>query len=194
MRTQSLVDDQGGLSSRLSLILTAFILAWLTGGICLGQGSTGVVEARVVTATEAAHPGTSVKVAVVAEIAPGFHINDHKPTLDYLIPTELKLEPTRELSVERVVYPKGELKKFEFSDQGLSVYQDKAVVGALLKLAAGVPPGEYTIKGKLAYQACNEHACLPPTSVLLSITVKVVPRGVTLKRVHTDVFDKIQFD
>src|SRR2546426_8891615 len=92
MRTQSLVDDQGGLSSRLSLILTAFILAWLAGGICLGQGSTGVVEARVVTATEAAHPGTSVKVAVVAEIAPGFHINDHKPTLDYLIPTELKLD------------------------------------------------------------------------------------------------------
>ena len=78
-------------------------------------------------------------------------------------------------------------------DRILNHYADEVeVTSPFVETVFG--PGKKTIKGKLAYQACNEHACLPPTSVPLSITVKVVPRGVTLKRVHTDVFDKIQFD
>ncbi len=148
----------------------------------------------MVLATEAAHPGSLVKAAVVAQVAAGFHINDHKPTLDYLIPTELKLDATPRLGVDKVVYPKGELKKFAFSDVALSVYEGKVLVGTTLKIPKVVPPGTYIIQGKLTYQACNDHACLPPASVPVSLTVKVVPRSVSLKAANADVFNKIQFD
>jgi thiol:disulfide interchange protein DsbD len=153
-----------------------------------------VVEARMVLATDGVRAGSTAKAAVVAEISPGFHINDNKPTLDYLIPTELKLDPVKEVTVTKVVYPKGELKSFAFSDSKLSVYEGTLDVGALLAVSRSAKPGTYTLKGKLAYQACNDHACLPPTGVPVTLAVKVVPRGASLKSVNADVFARIKFN
>ena len=145
-------------------------------------------------ATDSVHPGSSVKAAVVVQIAPGYHINDHEPTLDYLIPTELKLEPNEQVEVSKVVYPKGTRQQLAFSDTPLSVYEGELVVAAVLKIPSAVPAGSYTLKGKLAYQACNDHACLPPASVPLSLSVKVVGRTVPVKRVNADVFSKTASD
>lgn len=144
--------------------------------------------------TDAALPASSVQGAVVAQIAPGYHINDHVPSLDYLIPTQIKFEPAKDLSVEKVVYPQGELKRFAFSDTRLSVYEGKLVIGALFKIDRSVRPGDYALKGKLTYQACNDHACFPPSSAPLTLTVKVVRRGVPIKHLNGDVFNKIQFE
>jgi len=154
------------------------------------QNPPTVVQARMVLSVDGAHPGSTIKAAVVAKIAPGYHINDHKPTLDYLIPTELKLEPAKQVEVGELNYPKGRLQKLAFSDTPLSVYEGEIIVGAMLKVGASAPAGSYPLKGKFAYQACNDHACLPPTSVPVAVTVKVVERSVPVKRVNADVFGK----
>lgn len=159
-----------------------------------GESPTAVVEARAVLATDAAYPNSLLKMAVVAEVAPGYHINDHHPSLDYLIPTELRLEEAGQISVDKIVYPKGQPQKFAFSDTALSVYEGTVVVSASLKIARTVRPGLYTLRGKFAYQACNDHACLPPASVPLTLSVKVVRRGVPLKRQNRDVFNRIKLD
>jgi len=172
----------------------SLVVACLLAGVARAQNSPQVVEVRTVQATEGVRPGSTLKVAAVARIASGFHINDHKPTLDYLIPTEWKLESTKQVSVDKVVYPKGQLKKFAFSDLQLSVYQDTLAVGVLLKVPRATRPGTYALRGQFHYQACNDHACLPPKSVPLSLAVKVVRRSTPLKRVNADVFDAIQFD
>jgi DsbC/DsbD-like thiol-disulfide interchange protein len=153
-----------------------------------------VVSARMVLATDAVHAGAPAQAAVVAEVASGYHINDHHPTLDYLIPTEVKLDPSSKLSVDKLVYPKGELKSFAFSDTQLSVYQGKVAVGILLNVAKGTPSGDYALRGKFAYQACNDHACLPPASVPVSLAVKVVARNVRLKPVDPQTFARIKFE
>jgi DsbC/DsbD-like thiol-disulfide interchange protein len=172
-----------------------FLLAMCsTAGVAFGQAGPPVVETRTVLATDAAHPGSMAEAAVEAQIASGYHINDHHPSVDYLIPTELKLDPSKQVSVERVIYPKGEPQKFAFADEPLSVYEGSLVVGAKLKIASGLAPGVYTLKGKLAYQACNDHACLPPASAPVTLTLKVVDRSVPLKRVNANVFRNISFN
>jgi hypothetical protein len=153
-----------------------------------------VVEAKMLMATDAAHANSTVQAAVVAQVASGYHLNDHKPTLDYLIATDLKLEPIEQVTIGKVIYPKGTLQRFAFSDMPLSVYEGTVVVGVELQVGRVVPPGAYTLKGKFAYQACNDHACLPPTSVPVTLTLQVVRRSVVLKRMHADVFDRIQFE
>jgi len=158
------------------------------------QSPPPVVEAKIVAAASAVHPNASLKLAVVAKVTPGYHINDHKPTLDYLIPTELTLAPPPQATVEQVVYPKGEPKKFAFSDMPLSVYEGSVAIGALLKAGRTAKPGVYALQGKLTYQACNDHACLPPASVPVTLTLKVVPRRAPVKRLNEDVFSRIQFE
>ena len=153
-----------------------------------------VVNARMVLETDGAHPGTMVKAAVVAEIAPGYHINDHIPSLNYLIPTEVKLEAAKPINVSRAVYPKGAPRKFEFLDTPISVYEGKFVIAVLLKVDATAKPGVYSLPATLKYQACNDHACLAPASVPLTLAVKVIAPGETLRPVNSDVFTGIKFN
>jgi DsbC/DsbD-like thiol-disulfide interchange protein len=124
-------------------------------------------------ASAVARPDSVVKAAVVAEVLSGYHINDHHPTLDYLIPTEVKLEPSKQVSVQDITYPKGEPKKFAFSDAPLSVYEGTVRVDVALQVDRKTLPGNYEVKGQFAYQACNDHACLPPASVPLLFSFKV---------------------
>lgn len=153
-----------------------------------------VVTGQLVLDANAVHAGSKVKAAVVAEIAPGYHINDHVPSLDYLIPTELKLEQAPPLTVDAAKYPKGSPQKFSFLDTPISVYQGKLVVGAEINVASDARPGTYNLKGSLDYQACNDRACLPPTSLPLTLGVKVVPRSQAVKPANSDVFHGLKFN
>ena len=151
------------------------------------------VQAHIALATDAVHAGSQVKMVVVAEIPAGFHINDHKPTLEYLIPTEVKVTAASPLSVKGVFYPRGEPRKFTFEDTPLSVYAGSVVIGALLEVPSSAAPGEYGLQGKISYQACNDQACFPPSSVPVTLKVKVVGEKVRLKPVNQDVFRRASF-
>jgi len=178
----------------MRMLLSGSFLLLIATTVVHAQSKVPVVEAHVLIATDAAHANSSVKLAVIAQVAAGYHVNAHKPTLDYLIPTELKMEPSEQFVVKSVVYPAGMPKKFEFSDAPLSVYQGSVVVGAVLHTARDLAPGTYTVKGKLAYQACSDHACLPPTSVPLAVAIRIVAPNIPLKPVESDVFQRIKFE
>lgn len=172
----------------VSLACTAAVLA-------SAQGARKVVDASMVLAADGARADSTVKAAAVARISPGFHINDHHPSLDYLIPTELKLDSSPNITIERLVYPKGKLKTFVFSpDTPLSVYEGTLDVGVLLKVVTATSPGDYTLKGKFSYQACNDKACLPPTSVPVELSVKVVGSRAPVKAANSEIFSRIKFD
>jgi len=175
-------------------ITSCCLLIGLVSSLAAGQNPRPVVEARMLLGASAAHANTAVRAAVLAQIAPGYHLNDNRPTLDYLISTEVKFEVPKELSIEKVVYPQGQPRRFAFSDVPLSVYEGTLGVGVVLRVGRRVLPGVYNVQGKFAYQACNDHACLPPTSVPLTLAVKVVPRRVALTTVNADEFNRIKFD
>ena len=152
------------------------VLVCVAAQVAWAQTPGQVVKAKVTMASPTARPNSIVRVAVVVEVLSGYHINDHHPTLDYLIPTEVKLEPNNQVTVQDITYPKGEPKKFAFSDAPLSVYEGTVRVDVALQVERKTLPGNYELKGQLAYQACNDHACLPPANVPLLFSVKVVRR------------------
>ncbi len=178
---------------RKEAILLSIVLACVALG-ARAQGSKHVVEAKTVLEADGAAPGATLKAAAIARIAPGYHVNDHKPSQEYLIPTEWRLEGTPEISVLKLIYPKGEVKKFAFSDEGLSVYAGQLTIGALLKVSPAAKPGVYTLKGNFTYQACNDHACLPPRSLPVELEVKVLTRGASARRANAEVFRHVRFD
>jgi thioredoxin:protein disulfide reductase len=150
-----------------------------------------VVDARVLMAANAAHPGSWAKVAVVAHVTAGYHINAHKPSFDYLIPTEVKFDTIHGIAAARIMYPPGTPEKLSFSDDPLSVYHGNFTIALVLKIPAGVALGTYTMKGKLDYQACNDRACMAPSSLALAFPVKVVATGTPLKPQNSAIFRKL---
>ncbi len=174
-------------------LIAASLLVLLTAGAACAGGPPEVVSAKAVLATDAVHAGQAAKLAVLARIEPGYHINAHKPSLDYLIPTRVAFDTTSILKVEKVVYPRGKSIKFDFLDSPIAVYEGEIGVGSVLQVSASARPGAYTLRGKFMYQACNDHACLPPVSVPFEAAIRVAPPSVPLKPANTGIFRTLHF-
>ena len=129
------------------------------------------------------------QIAVVVEIARGFHINSHKPSDQYLIPTTLTAQLPVGFQVRETIYPDGRLEKFSFSpNKPLDVYT--GTVTFRLRLAAGADAGLGTtsIPITLRYQACNDTTCLQPTKVPVEVKLEVASSGAKSRAVHPEVF------
>jgi hypothetical protein len=94
-----------------------------------------VVKPQTFVSIEPVPRGKSFEIAVVAEIAKGFHMNSHKPTDPYLIPTTLTPQLPSGFDVADTIYPDGHQEKFSFSpNKPLNVYTGKVILR--LKLTA----------------------------------------------------------
>ena len=104
-----------GLASFLGFICSLALL--LPGGPSrAGQVPSGkdVVSPNVYVSFDPAGRGTSAQIAVAMKIRPGFHVNAHEKSADYLIATELKSETPAGFTAGAVAYPKGKLEQFKF--------------------------------------------------------------------------------
>ena len=159
---------------RLSLILLVLAAAaWAQGLRDLSQsqervtaGPAGPVRVRA---------GSAAKVELPFRVAPGFHINSNQPKSDLLIPTLVHLDPPTDILVGKVEYPAGKDVSFSFAPtEKLNVYQGDFAVTALVSAARRTSPGRYRVRGALKYQACDDRACYPPTSVPVAFDVQVL--------------------
>ena len=133
--------------------------------------------------------GHQMQLAVVLKIRDGYHINARHPTLDYLIPTDLKIEAPAGFRGGEVAYPKGELKTFAFSkNQPLNVYQGVVILRLPVSVSTAAPIGEQRIPMKLRYQACSQEVCLPPVTLTLAANVRVVGSPSEARRAHGNLF------
>ncbi len=138
------------------------------------------------------HPGGSALLAVTGDILPGWHVNAHLPSEDYLIPTELELAPLAGVAWGEARYPEGEMVMFEFAGQALKVYEGRFAVVVPLEVAAGTPAGPRPVRGHLAYQACNDRICLPPARVPFAVELEVADPAEAVRPVHPEVFDSLE--
>ena len=122
-------------------------------------------------------PGLPAKVSALVTIEHGWHVNSHKPSFEYLIPTVLDLELPQGWPEEAVQYPASRMKTFSFEPRPLAVYDGDVVIQATLQLPKGVARGTYPVKASLRYQACNDSQCLPPVTSKAEIQLKVEPGG-----------------
>jgi thiol:disulfide interchange protein DsbD len=99
---------------------------------------------------------------VEAHLEAGWHVNSHRPSEDYLIPTTVEVDAAEGVRAGTPRYPEGKMKKFSFSDTPLSVYEGEFTIEVPLEWSTGAPP---SVSGKLHFQACNDAQCLAPASV-----------------------------
>lgn len=148
------------------------LISLLLAGSALGFAQTvalSVAPHDKVTAKA----GSTAEVKLAVEIRPGYHANSNTPSDDYLIPMRLTWNPGP-LEAAEVVYPKGQMEKYSFSETPLSVYSGDFQILTRFKVAAGAAPGPAVLAGKLRYQACNDRMCLPPKTVDVSLPVDIV--------------------
>ena len=69
---------------------------------------SAVVKPQTYVSLEPVPRGKAFEVAIVVEIARGFHMNSHKPTDPYLIPTTLTPQLPAGFELVDTIYPDGQ--------------------------------------------------------------------------------------
>lgn len=141
-----------------------------------------IVEARAVVSPVPVPRGRPFEIAVIVKIRPGFHINGHEVSFDYLIPTEVEVQPPQGLRSRGFSYPPGVLRKFRFSPNKLLVYEGNVTLRGKFEAAANAPLGPQKLSFVLHFQGCNEELCLPPAKITVVTEFVTAPAGTPAQR------------
>ena len=172
----------------------ATVLICLFGWAPLALAQTSLPAASTVASPKAyvsLQPiprGSTFEIGVVVGIMPGFHMNAHKVSEDYLIPTNLTAKPPAGIKEVRTLYPEGTNLKLSFSDKPLSVYTKQFTVRAKFSVAATAALGKMSVPFTLQYQACNNSACLPPVRIPVIAKIDIATAGTKAHAMATDIF------
>lgn len=153
----------------------------------------GVVMLDHRLSRDGVRPGETFKVALLVNIAPGYHINGNELGDPYLVPTELFLDEPKWFEVAESVFPKPLSARFDYAESEVAYYEGEIVIGVLVRTQKAVGPGIHRLTGKLVYQACDSQACLTPQEVKLEIPVEVVSPSRKTKEINQDVFAGLEF-
>ncbi len=149
-----------------------------------------IVSTKTYVSLDPAPRGKEFQAAVVVKINTGYHMNSHKPSDSYLIPTTLTPQlPAGFTMAGEPVYPAGKNEKFPFSpDKPLNVYTGSVTFRMKLTADDKAALGKTSIPVTLRFQACNLSACLPPVKIPLTLEVSVAEAGKSGKAVNPEIF------
>jgi len=187
------VTDGGRRESRLLarivfLALAALIFSYASGQDNAYPPAASVLQPQAYVSLQPVPRGRSFEIAVVAKISPGFHINAHVPSEDYLIPTKVMADLSPGVFLVETTYPRGVMRAFRFSKTPLRVYEGSFTVRMKLRANGSAPIGPQKIGLTVGYQACNQDACLPPTKLSVAADLEIAAVDTPAHPVHTDIF------
>ena len=164
------------------------LLAFVLSPLVFAQ-SDKVVKARGYASATAVRPGNKIKIAVALEIDPGYHINAHKPSLDYLQATTVRFDAPSGIRIGEASYPGPMLRRFEFAPETpLAVHEGTIFVTAEAEADKSIKPGDAVIQAQITVQSCNDKLCLAPADLAVEIPIKVVAAGQAVNDANADIF------
>ncbi len=141
--------------------------------------ATGSRADSAITVTASAKPaslvpGETAQISVRVQIDAPYHINATPPTLDYLIPTQVKLVDSVYVQAGKPVYPTGVMKAFAFTGgKRIAVYEGSTEILLPVTVKAAPSAGSLSLQGELSYQACDDNACYPPSSKPFTVELQI---------------------
>ena len=136
-----------------------------------------------------AQRGRTIRAAIVIDIPSGYHVNANRPLGKYAIPTSLKIEAPRGVTVGAVAFPRAIVRKLKaVNNEPLAVYEGRAVLRFNVTVPANYQGGEVVLKARLRYQSCNDEVCFPPKNQDVDMGIGVVGPNDRVQRANGWVF------
>jgi thiol:disulfide interchange protein DsbD len=156
------------------------------------KGSAGVVKAQGYVSTTGIRPGDKFKIAIVLDIAPGYHVQGHIPSDPNLIATEVKFQPVAGITIKEPTYPAPKYQKLEsLGPEEYAVHDGTIYITAEAEADNSISPGTVTIHATYTAQACNDKVCLAPANnTAVDIPANVISATQPVKGANADVFAK----
>lgn len=119
--------------------------------------------------------GRVVRAAIVMEIPSGYHVNANKPLGKYAIPTSVKIDAPRGVTIGPISFPRAIVRKLKATNnEALAVYEGRAIIRFNVTVPANYGDGWLNLKAHVRYQSCNDEVCFPPKNVDQDLGIGVV--------------------
>src|SRR6202162_6371374 len=115
--------------------------------------AASVVQPLAYASLQPVPRGRLFNIAIVAKITPGFHVNAHEPSEEYLIPTKVTADLPPGVVLVETTYPRGVMRAFRFSKTQLRVYETSFTVRMRLRANGSARIGPQKIGLTVSYQA-----------------------------------------
>lgn len=145
----------------------------MLGAACSrGKHKRGPVVRVEPIAAGALRAGDTAPTELWITVSDGHHVQANPAAQDTLRPLTVSFAASDRLAVT-ASYPPPHTFKLEGAGWDLLVYDGKFSVALALAVPAGAAAGPLELDGTVSYQACNNDACLPPTSVPVRLTAEI---------------------
>ena len=182
------------MKSKYKMLAILFILLFSTINAQLNFfENKQVAKLKVYQSAEQAHQEGGVILAIQLLIDKGWHVNSNKPHDEFLIPVQIEVTSDFNNQKNEIIFPKPEDIKLEFSEEPVSVFEGSPVFGSVVNFPKDTELGKKDIIVKVTYQACNDKTCMPPETLIDTISVNVVEKNVAVQENKNDIFSKINF-
>ena len=189
---KNMATDRGNRFSQTAMRIALLAMLVLAVNASAQDGSlpaaANILQPQAYVSLQPVPRGRAFQVAVVAKISPGFHINAHVPSEDYLIPTKITADLAPGIFLVETTYPRGVMRAFQFSKTPLRVYEGSFTLIMKLRTSGTAPIGPQKIALTLGYQACNQDACLPPTKIPVTAELEIAAVDTPTHPAHADIF------
>jgi DsbC/DsbD-like thiol-disulfide interchange protein len=117
--------------------------------------------------------GGTAEARIRVSVAEGYKVQANPAANEFLIPAQLALEAANGVRAGRPVYPPAQTYRLEGTTEDLLTYQGAFEIVVPLHARQTAAPGRHLVRGELRYQACDSRSCLFPTSVPVTLPVRV---------------------
>jgi thiol:disulfide interchange protein DsbD len=153
-----------------------------------------IVSVWAAWSVNTARPGDSIVLAIVLDVAPGYHITADagqiKPIPDFSpYPTQVVIQsPPAGLLIEQPVFPSAHAVTLGFIPDPLMVFDQRTIIYLPVAVKKQVPLKEIQVSVTVAYQACDAQVCLFPRKIGVPVALPIASDGADLKGINRDLF------
>ena len=150
----------------LRYVMAVTLLLWVSQASATNVSAPPTFPVQLLPSKPVAVAG-AFELILRLSLAAGWHVNAHKPSFEFLIPTNASLIAPRDWRLGEVHYPRPIERAFAFTGgRRLAVYEGDVV----LKLRLHAPSGAelkatQAVTVALRFQPCSDRICLPPRTV-----------------------------
>ena len=137
----------------------------------LGLGANEVVAAEAAIAKDARPTaGGAIAATVTLKIKSGWHVYANPTGSETAKPTVVAVTGAK---LKAADYPKGETKAPAAGGEKVAVYEGTVAIPLTIELPADAKAGPLSLTVGVRYQACNDRACLAPSTLSVPLIVEV---------------------
>lgn len=118
-------------------------------------------------------PDTPAEAVIRLDIAAGWYVNANPSTDKSYTTTEVQAEPQQGITPGEPLYPPAEIKRLQFTEKPLALYQGAVVLRLPLRADASTPKGRHTFRARIRYQPSNERELQQPRTIEAYIPVTI---------------------